>query len=81
MSVEQEGGARGAEVRPIYRKGDRVLVEMPFGYCDVIIEGSEFEDGRLRLYGVCGKLAVRFTAEAIVRRLARHQVLSWRDVF
>lgn len=69
-----------AEVRPIYRKGDRVLVEMPFGYCDVIIEGSEVEGGRTRLYGVCGRMGIRFTAEAVVCRLAWDQVLSWRDV-
>jgi hypothetical protein len=37
MSVEQGGGARTAEVRPIYRKGDRVLVELPSGFCDVIV--------------------------------------------
>jgi hypothetical protein len=41
-------------VRPIYRKGDRVLVEPPFGYCDVLVEWCEVEGGRLRLYGVCG---------------------------
>jgi hypothetical protein len=68
-----------AEVRPIYRKGDRVLVEMPFGYCDVIIEGCEVEGGRLRLYGVCVGIGFRFTAEAVVRRLAWHQTLSWLD--
>lgn len=27
MSVEQEGSVSIAEVRPIYRKGDKVLVE------------------------------------------------------
>ena len=70
-----------AEVRPIYRKGDRVLVELPFGYGDVVIEGAEVEGGRLRLYGVCGGLGIRFTAEAVVCRLARHQIVSWRDVF
>lgn len=26
------------EVCPIYRRGDRVLVELPFRYCDVTIE-------------------------------------------
>jgi hypothetical protein len=31
MSVEQGGGARTAEVRPIYRKVNRVLVELPPG--------------------------------------------------
>jgi len=71
-----------AEVRPIYRKGDRVLVELlPFGYCDVVVEGSEIEDGRVWLYGACGGLGVRFTAEEIVCRLARRQLLSWKDVF
>jgi hypothetical protein len=72
---------KAAEVRPIYRKGDRVLVELPFGYCDVIIEGSEVEGGRLRLYGVCGGWGIRFTADAVACRLGRHQVLSWKDVF
>lgn len=41
MSVEQGGAARAAEVRPIYRKGDGVLVALPFGYCDVVIVGAE----------------------------------------
>jgi hypothetical protein len=30
-------------------KGDRVLVEMSFGCCDVIIEECEIEGGWLRL--------------------------------
>jgi hypothetical protein len=77
MTVERGVG----EVRPIYRKGDRVLVELPFGYCDVVVEGSEIKDGRVWLYGACGSLGVRFTPKAVVRRLARHQVVSWRDVF
>jgi hypothetical protein len=77
--VPDEHG-KAAEVRPIYRRGDRVLVELPFGYCDVV-EGSEIEDGRVWLYGACGGLGVRFTAKAVVRRLTRHQLLSWRDVF
>lgn len=46
MSAEQTGGARLAEVRLIYREGDRMLVELPFGYCEVINEGREFEGGR-----------------------------------
>lgn len=63
----QEGkqGAGGAALRVLRRAGG----------------GGEVEGGRLRLYGVCGGLGIRFTAEAVVCRLARHQVLSWRDVF
>lgn len=66
MPGEQEAG-----VRPIYKEGDRVLVEMPFGYCDVLIEGVEAEGGRLRVYGVCVGLALRFTAEAAGWRASR----------
>jgi len=81
MSVERGAGEGAPEVRPIYREGDRVLVEFPFGYCEVIIEGTEIEGGQLRLYGVCVGLGLRFTSEAVVYRLARYQVVSWRDVF
>jgi hypothetical protein len=70
-----------AEVRPIYRKGDRVLVELPFGNYDMIVEGCEIEDGWVWLYGACGGLGLRFTPKAVVRRLAKYQAVSWRDVF
>ncbi len=55
--------------------------ELPFGYCDVVIERCEVEGGRLQLYGVGGGWALRFQATEIVCRLERHQMLNWRDVF
>jgi hypothetical protein len=39
------GGAHTSVVRPIYGKGDRVLAEMSFGYCDVTVEGCEIKYG------------------------------------
>lgn len=37
MSVERGGGKGAAEVRPIYRKGDRVLVKLLTGFCAFVI--------------------------------------------
>ena len=36
MSVER-GGARAAEVRPIYEEGDRVLARFLTGFCAFVI--------------------------------------------
>lgn len=49
MSVEQRAG----EVRPIYRKGDRVLVKSLTGFCVLVIQEHESrENGELWFYGV-----------------------------
>ena len=69
-----------AEVRPIYRKGDRVLVELPFGYCDVIVEGCEVEGGRLRLYGVCGALPFFHPKRFYVSFIPTHPLLVSQNV-
>ncbi|HWW74719.1 MAG TPA: hypothetical protein VNZ44_04935 [Pyrinomonadaceae bacterium] len=65
-----------AEVRPIYRKGDRVLVHLPSGYYGLVIRTSEVIDGELWFYGV-GAGIMPFPAASIVRRLAPDEALIW----
>lgn len=69
---------RGAEVRPIYRRGDRVLVEMEDGFYDLTIQLSEIIDGALWLYGAGTGFIKTFPAECIVRRLAPGEDFTWR---
>lgn len=52
-------------MRSIYRKGDRGLFELPFGYCDVIVEGSEIEGDWLRFYGMRVRLGAPFTVKGL----------------
>ncbi|MBV8857895.1 MAG: hypothetical protein JOZ02_13255 [Acidobacteria bacterium] len=66
-----------ADVRPIYRKGDRVLVELESGFYDVVIHVSEFIAGELWLYGIGPGFIKTFPAGCIVRRLAPGEALTW----
>lgn len=66
----------GAEVHPIYRKGDRVLVHLPLGYYGLVIHASEIIDGELWFYGK-GVGIMPFPATSIIRRLARDEGLTW----
>ena len=66
-----------AEVRPIYRKGDRVLVELESGLYDLTIRSSEVIAGELWLYGAGPGFIKTFSAECIVRRLAPSEVFAW----
>ena len=64
------------EVRPIYRKGDRVLVHLPSGYYGLVIHASDVIDGQLWFYGR-GLGIMPFPATSIVRRLAQDEALIW----
>lgn len=66
-----------AGVRPIYRKGDRVLVELESGLYDLTIQSSEIIAGELWLYGAGPGFVKTFPAGCIVRRLAPGEDLIW----
>lgn len=66
-----------AEVRPIYRRGDRVLVELESGFYDLTIQSSEIIAGELWLYGAGPGFVKTFTAGCIVRRLAFGEDFTW----
>jgi hypothetical protein len=66
-----------AEVRPIYRIGDRVLVELESGFYDLIIRSSEIIGRELWLYGEGPGFVKTFPAGCIIRRLARGENFTW----
>lgn len=76
MSVEQGGRQRAPVVRPIYRKGDRVLVHLPSGDYGLVIHASDTIDGEVWFYGK-GVGIMPFPATSIVRRLAPDEALTW----
>jgi hypothetical protein len=69
-----------AEVRPIYRKGDRVLVELPSGYYVLMIQASEVVAGELWFDGESSEFGTSFPARSIIRRLAPGEVFNWRTL-
>lgn len=71
---------RAATVRPIYRRGDRVLVELESGFYVLMIQTSEVIGGELWLHaaGFGFEFGTSFRAKSIVRRLRRGEVLIWR---
>lgn len=66
-----------ADVRPIYRRGDRVLVELESGFYDLTILSSEIISGELWLYGAGTGFVKTFPAWRIIRRVARGEDLTW----
>lgn len=64
-------------VCPIFRRGARVLVKIPFGFCEVIIQWHEFRNGRLWLHGMVSGFMMSFPAKKVRRRLAPHDRLGW----
>jgi len=69
-----------AELRSIYRRGDRVLVELESGFYVLVIQTSEIAGGELWLHaaGFGFEFGTSFRAKCIVRRLRRGEVLIWR---
>lgn len=65
-----------ADVRPIYRKGERVLVHLPSGYYGLVIHASDVFDGEVWFYGK-GAGIMPFPSTRIVRRLAPDESLVW----
>jgi hypothetical protein len=66
-----------AEVRPIYRKGDRVLVELESGLYELTILSAEVIAGDLWLYATGTGFVKTFPAGCIVRRLAPGEDITW----
>lgn len=66
-----------ANVRPIYRREDRVLVELESGLYDLKILLSEIIAGELWLYGAGPGFVKTFPARCIVRRIAPGEDLTW----
>ncbi len=78
MSREHGGSARkSAEVRPIYRRGDRVLAELPSGFYELVVQSSEIVDGELWLYGKGVGFGTSFPARCIVGRLRPGEGFTW----
>jgi hypothetical protein len=69
-----------AEVRPIYRRGDRVLVELESGFYYLTVLLSEVIAGELWLYGAGPGFVKTFPAGCIVRRLAPGEDITWPGV-
>ena len=69
-----------AEVRPIYRRGDHVLVELPSGFYVLVIQASEVVASELWFDGKSSEFGTSFPARSIVRRLAPGEVFNWRTL-
>lgn len=63
-----------ADVRPIYRVGDHVLVRLPAGLYRMEIRVTEVINGELWFYGRRGHLIGPFTAACVVRRLTPDEI-------
>lgn len=59
-----------ADVRPIYKPGDCVLVRLPTGLYQLEIRASEVIEGEVWFYGRSACLIMPFPVTGIVRRLA-----------
>jgi hypothetical protein len=66
-----------ADVRPIYRPGDHVLVCLPNGLYRMEIRASEVIDGEVWFYGRRGHLIGPFTAACVVCRLTPDEIRAW----
>lgn len=71
---------RVAEVRPIYEKGDRVLVRFLTEFCAFVIQECEYREGELWFYGVSCCSMMYFPVVSIVGRLGAGEVLSWSNL-
>lgn len=69
-----------AEVRPIYRTGDRVLVELPPDFYVLSIQSWEIIGGELWLYAMVNGSTLPFPTTSVVRRLAPGEVFTWSMV-
>ena len=76
MSAEQ----RGADVRPIFRRGDRVIVKLSSDFYVLVVQASELDGGELWLYARMGGSAMPIPATRVVRRLAPGEAFTWSMV-
>jgi hypothetical protein len=66
-----------ADVRPIFRRGDRVLVKIDVVFYDMIIQRQKLIDGVLWLDGEGIGVAASFQLKSIIRRLAPNEIVEW----
>ncbi|MDT5268422.1 MAG: hypothetical protein QOH49_608 [Acidobacteriota bacterium] len=66
-----------ADVRSIYRTGDRVVVELPHGFYVLTIHSAEVIAGELWLRGSWMGFGTSFPARCIIRRLAPGERFHW----
>lgn len=76
MPVERAG----AEVRSIYRKGDRVIVKLPPDFYVLLVQSWEIIGGELWLRAKVEGVTMPFPAANAVRRLAPGEVFTWSMV-
>lgn len=69
MSVERGGRQSAPAARPVYGKGDRVLVKLPCCFYTLEIHASEVIDGEVWFYGKGADVIMPFPTSCIVRRL------------
>lgn len=69
-----------AEVRSIYRRGDRVIVELPPVFYVLLIRSWEIIGGELWLSAKVNGSTMPFPATSVVRRLAPGEVFTWSMV-
>lgn len=69
-----------AEVRSIYRRGDRVVVKLPPDFYVLLIQSWEIGGGELWLYAKVGGSTIPFPATNVVRRLAPGEIFTWSTV-
>ncbi len=66
-----------ADVRPIYREGDHVLVRLPSGIYHLVIQSAEIIGGELWLAGKAPEFSKSFPARCVLRRLRPGEPFTW----
>ena len=66
-----------ADVRSIYRTGDRVVAELPSGFYVLTVHSAEIVAGELWLRGSWMGFGTSFPARCIIRRLAPGERFHW----
>lgn len=75
---DRHGGL--AEVRSIYRRGDRVIVKLTPDFYVLLVQSWEIIGGELWLHATVGGSNIPFPATKVVRRLAPSEVFTWSMV-
>ena len=65
-----------AEVRSIYRRGDRIVVELPPDFYVLLVQSWEIIGGQLWLSAMVEGSIVAFPATNVVRRLAPGEIFT-----
>jgi hypothetical protein len=65
-----------AEVRSIYRRGDRIVVELPPDFYVLLVRSWEIIGGELWLHAKVGGFTIPFPATRVIRRLAPSEIFT-----